>query len=173
MKSGIARENIIFTLCFCLAGDKVLMLRRAKEPKMGKWNGVGGKIEPGETPREAVARETVEETGLDLDDATVTYGGVLSWEGTINQKHDHAGGHVYIARFDEKVAWGDRRATREGLLAWQPITWACDEANAEVVHNIPHFLPPMLSSPPIHCHCTYRDGEPAGLTIEPMTTQIL
>ncbi len=54
MKAGITEERILFTLCFCLAGDKVLMLQRAKEPNLGKWNGVGGKIEPGETPRESV-----------------------------------------------------------------------------------------------------------------------
>jgi len=30
----------------------------------GKWNGLGGKIEPGETPEECVIREVQEESGL-------------------------------------------------------------------------------------------------------------
>ncbi len=89
----------------------------------------------------------MEEAGLDLGRAAVTYGGVISWEGTINPRHDHTGGHVYVARFDENTAWSNQRVTREGVLAWRLVAWVCDEANVEVVHNIPYFLPRMLSSP--------------------------
>jgi len=32
----------------------------------GKLNGIGGKIEPGETPKEAILREVHEESGVDL-----------------------------------------------------------------------------------------------------------
>ncbi|MCQ2776638.1 MAG: 8-oxo-dGTP diphosphatase [Bacilli bacterium] len=35
----------------------------------GKWIGVGGKIEPNETPLEGIIRELKEETGLDLKSA--------------------------------------------------------------------------------------------------------
>lgn len=42
-----------YTLCFLLNESEVLMLFRAKEPNKGKWNGVGGKIEFNETPKES------------------------------------------------------------------------------------------------------------------------
>ncbi len=48
-----------------------LMLYRNKkkdDPNKGKWIGVGGKIEPGETPDECMLREVREETGLELTD---------------------------------------------------------------------------------------------------------
>lgn len=32
----------------------------------GKWNGIGGKIEVGESPEEAMSRECLEETGLEI-----------------------------------------------------------------------------------------------------------
>lgn len=43
----------------------VLLIRKAKpEWQKGKFNGVGGKIEPGEKAVEAMAREFTEETGI-------------------------------------------------------------------------------------------------------------
>ena len=55
------------TLCYILKDDKTLLINFTK-PGMsyGKWNGVGGKIDPGETPEEAVVREVKEETGLTI-----------------------------------------------------------------------------------------------------------
>jgi 8-oxo-dGTP diphosphatase len=44
------------------------MLNREKSPLLGLWNGVGGKIEQGETAKVSVLREIEEETELILDD---------------------------------------------------------------------------------------------------------
>lgn len=45
--------------------DSVLLIHK-RRPKWqaGKWNAVGGKIEPGESPGKAMVREFFEETGL-------------------------------------------------------------------------------------------------------------
>jgi 8-oxo-dGTP diphosphatase len=50
------------------AGEHLLMLR-AKEPNLGVWSPIGGKLETGsgESPYECAARETREETGLEAD----------------------------------------------------------------------------------------------------------
>lgn len=45
----------------------VLIEKQRPEWQKGRLNGVGGKIEPGETPEEAVRREFREETGADID----------------------------------------------------------------------------------------------------------
>ncbi len=45
------------TLCFIKRNEEILMLNREYDPVKGLWNGVGGKIEKGETPLENAIRE--------------------------------------------------------------------------------------------------------------------
>lgn len=48
-------------------GDSVLLINKNKPAnQQGKLNGVGGHIEPGEVPLQAMMRECAEETGLQL-----------------------------------------------------------------------------------------------------------
>jgi ADP-ribose pyrophosphatase YjhB (NUDIX family) len=47
-------------------GGRILMALRGKPPLMGQWSLPGGLVEPGETLEEAVRREVLEETGLDV-----------------------------------------------------------------------------------------------------------
>ena len=58
------------TLCYIEneSGDYLMLHRTKKENDLneGKWIGVGGKFEPGETPEECLLREVYEETGLTL-----------------------------------------------------------------------------------------------------------
>ena len=55
------------SLCYIEQGGRYLMLHRTKkkqDPNAGKWIGVGGKFEDGESPEECARREVEEETGL-------------------------------------------------------------------------------------------------------------
>ena len=57
------------TLCYIEQEGKYLMLHRVKKHhdiNAGKWIGVGGHVENGETPEECLLREVKEETGLML-----------------------------------------------------------------------------------------------------------
>lgn len=57
------------TLCYIEKEGKYLMLHRVKKRhdiNAGKWIGVGGHVENGETPEECLLREVKEETGLTL-----------------------------------------------------------------------------------------------------------
>jgi len=47
-------------------GAQVLLVRRGREPALGKWSLPGGLVELGETLETAVCREVLEETGLDV-----------------------------------------------------------------------------------------------------------
>ena len=65
----MAGKRIDSTLCYIEKDNCYLMLYRNKkknDPAEGKWVGVGGKFEPGETAEQCLLREVKEETDLTL-----------------------------------------------------------------------------------------------------------
>lgn len=52
------------TLLFLVSNNKILLAMKKRGFGEGKLNGVGGKIEPGESPREACIRESQEEISV-------------------------------------------------------------------------------------------------------------
>jgi len=48
-------------------GDRVLLIKRARQPSQGLWSVPGGAIELGETIRDAVMRELREECGIEIE----------------------------------------------------------------------------------------------------------
>ena len=50
-----------------MRGEEVLLVQRGREPNYGQWSFPGGAVERGETSRECAARETREETGLEVE----------------------------------------------------------------------------------------------------------
>lgn len=52
------------TLCFLLKENEILLAMKKRGFGVGKWNGVGGKVQENETPMQAAIRETEEEIGV-------------------------------------------------------------------------------------------------------------
>ncbi len=62
------------TLGYVKRDGQTLMLHRVKKKEdmhMGKWNGLGGKLIPGETPEECIIREVKEESGLTVQNPSL------------------------------------------------------------------------------------------------------
>ena len=59
--------------------DEVLLGRKKKGLGLGKYVAPGGKVEPGEGIREAMAREVLEEVGLAVEVADLSARGVLTY----------------------------------------------------------------------------------------------
>jgi len=137
-----------FTLCFLLYQDQLLMLHRNFPPNQSLWNGVGGHIDPGETPKQAVIREVKEETGYDVEEPE--FSGLLTWDG-----FEIPPGAIAI--FTAEVPHPNFITNHEGTLAWKDRAWAC--TSPDVVDNIHVFLPKILAGEePQHYHFSYEDG---------------
>ena len=102
----------VTTLCYLERGSQYLMLHRVKKKNdrnHDKWIGVGGGIEPGETPEECVLREVREETGLTLRE--YRYRGIVRFRTDDGMDEDM---HLFTAS-----AWtGVQSACDEGDLEW-------------------------------------------------------
>jgi 8-oxo-dGTP pyrophosphatase MutT (NUDIX family) len=64
MKTFLSGEKKIVTLCFLLREDEVLLGLKKIGFGKGKWNGIGGKVEEGETFLSGAAREIAEEINV-------------------------------------------------------------------------------------------------------------
>ena len=65
------RCNVV--MVFSPEGDSLLFCRRTRDPFCGKFNMVGGHIEPGESDEEAAYRELEEESGIGRDDIHLSH----------------------------------------------------------------------------------------------------
>lgn len=147
-----------YTLCFLTRLDSVLMLRRRRPPNQGLWNGVGGRIEPHESPLTGCLREVREETGFALRAAR--YAALVSWTG-----FEAPDGSLHV--FTAEAPAGEPTACEEGELAWKPRDWVL--SSPEVVSNIHRFGPPVFAGLPPRWHrFTYRDGAIARHDVLPM-----
>ena len=100
------------TLCYIEREDAWLLLHRVRKEhdlNRGKWIGLGGKLEPGETPEQCLLREVREEAGLTL--TRWRYRGLVTF---LSDRWPAEYMHLYTAT----EFTGRPRACDEGELQW-------------------------------------------------------
>ncbi len=103
------------TLCYIEKDGRCLMLHRTKkknDANGGKWIGVGGKCEEGESPEDCLLREVAEETGLTL--TAWKYRGLITFA---NDALPTEYMHLYTAT----DYTGSLKECSEGELVWVPL----------------------------------------------------
>jgi 8-oxo-dGTP diphosphatase len=91
------------------SGNKYLLIKRAKEPNFGLYSPVGGKIDAHESPKQAVVRETMEETGIKIENPKFC--------GTIVETSPTKYNWICFVYFSE-VDFIEPIHCKEGRLAW-------------------------------------------------------
>jgi len=120
-------------------GDKILLIKRGKEPLMGHWSLPGGSQEPGETLETCAIRELLEETGLQAD--SVSFARVRDRMG---HKEDGTLGHHYVlATFLVEAYSGEARAGDDAAdLGWFTFS---EMANLLTTPGTPQFIQEILA----------------------------
>lgn len=120
--------------------SKVLLIHKTHpEWQAGKINGIGGKIEPGETPVDCIVRETAEETGLVIPKDQWTPVGVLSsaeWEVSVF-------GAVYTGSLaqaksltGERIEWIAHAQLPKNVI--YNLRWLIPMTMDKLINNDPH-----------------------------------
>lgn len=100
------------TLCYLIKDGKYLMLYRNKKENdinAGKYIGVGGHVEEGESPVDCIIREVVEETGLTVNSLRTR--GFITF--VMGKETEHA--FLYTS---EDFAGELKASCNEGELSW-------------------------------------------------------
>ena len=114
--------------------DEVLLLFRNKKKidiNKGKYIGVGGHIEEGETPIEAAEREVKEETGFEVNN--------LEYRCHVEFHYDNFEEEMHV--FTTKEFYGEMIKCDEGDLSWQKVA---DLDEIPMWEGDKYFLKPIL-----------------------------
>jgi len=104
----------VSTECYIQHNGKTLMLYRNKKHNdmhEGRWVGIGGKVEQGESPEECIAREAFEESGLNIKNPSLR--GILSFPNFHKRGDDWLVFLFVVSEFS-----GELLDSNEGELTW-------------------------------------------------------
>lgn len=152
---------IVGTLAYVVRGNEVLMVHRNArddDQHLGKYNGLGGKLEPGEDVVACIHRELREEASIEA--TSLRLRGTISWPGFGAGGEDWLGFVFLVDAFTGTVP----DANAEGTLHWIPHEellslplWEGDR------HWLPLVFDPAVGQ--FHGVMPYTDGRPAGWSV--------
>ena len=151
-------KPIIGTLGYILSPDRtktLLVHRNARkdDQHLGKYNGLGGKMEAKEDVVSCMQREILEESGLQCEEMNLR--GTVNWTGFGPYGEDWLGFIFLITRFTGEL----KKSNNEGELDWHVV---------DKIHELPmwegdrFFLPLVFDDDPraFHGYMPYDNGSP-------------
>ena len=152
------------TLCFLLRGVphphmQVLLGHKQRGFGVGKWAGIGGRIEAGESAVAAACRETFEEVGVTVAAADMLPRGLITF------------------RFPHRPSW------TQSVHLFVATVWQGEPANSEEMHpawfapdDLPYdqmwddaryWLPQLLAGESLHLLITFSADNATVVGLEP------
>ncbi len=140
-----------YSLAFLLRGDEILLAQKKRGFGAGKLNGAGGKVEPGETIKQAMIRECQEElTITPTEFRKVAYHDFILGADTDTPWHQWA--HVYLV-----TTWeGEPTETEEMAPDWVKLN---DIPYDQMWDDDIHWLPLVLAGKLLDTTFTFDSDE--------------
>jgi 8-oxo-dGTP diphosphatase len=157
-------KPITGTLGYILTPDKkkVLLVHRnarVNDEQLGKYNGLGGKMEKNESVSDCMRREIEEEAGIKILEYKLR--GTINWTNFGKNGEDWLGFIFLITKYSGTPY----TKNEEGDLFWIPL---------EEIYNYPmwegdkHYLPLLFDNDPriFHGYMPYKSGKPLSWSFE-------
>lgn len=153
---------ILATLGYIMSpdGKETLLIHRNTrndDHHLGKYNGLGGKLEPDEDIVAGFRREIREEAGIECEEIQLR--GTISWPGFGKHGEDWFGFIYKVTRFSGTPF----TENPEGSLSWIPVEKVLD---LPLWEGDKYFLPMVFGDDlrQFHGVMPYKDGRPVGWT---------
>ncbi len=145
-------------MCFLRRGDEILLAMKKRGFGEGKWNGVGGKVQEGETVEQATVREAQEEIGVDIAETDLEKVAEIDF-----RFPDKEGWDMYVHVFFVHTWSGDPVESEEMRPQWYKISdipldqmWADDK----------HWLKDALNGKRFKAVCSFSGSGEEVATFE-------
>ncbi len=153
------QKMIPAVLVYVEVGNKVLMIHRRDRDgdiHSGKWNGLGGKMELGESALQAARRELFEESGIDLPDDRFVARGCLHFPNFKAAKCEDWMVFLFTVKGDESLLLRKFSEIDEGVASWVDKT-QINELNLWPGDRM--FLPQIFAGKNLLGTLWYEDGK--------------
>lgn len=151
---------ILATLAYVMSpdGQETLLIHRNSrddDHHLGKYNGLGGKLEPDEDIIAGLKREIREEAGIEC--VKIELRGTISWPGFGKQGEDWFGFIFKVTKFSGTPF----TENPEGTLSWVPVE---DILDLPLWEGDKYFLPLVFNhhSRQFHGVMPYNNGSPVS-----------
>lgn len=144
---ALTEVSVVYLLRTGPDGLEVLLGDKRTGLGQGKVVGVGGKLDPGETPREAAVREVLEETGVVVAASDLLEAGVIEYHFPTRPQWSLRS-TVFVAR-----RWsGEPTQTDEITPHWYPVA---DVPYARMWDDAVRWLPGVLRGGSVDARYTF------------------
>ena len=143
------------SLCLLLREGEILLARKKRGFGVGKWNGAGGKPEPGEPIERTAIRETEEEFGVTPRDLRR----VATLDFFFPQTPEYAGWDQQVCVFMGEAWDGEPTESEEMAPRWFPLDAL---PLAAMWPDDVHWLPLVLAGKKVCAHFLYASADVIG-----------
>lgn len=133
------------TILFLVRDDQILLAMKKRGFGAGRYNGVGGKVEPNESIEQAARRECQEE--IDVTPGEIDKVAEITFDEQHQGVREELRAHVFICR-----DWSGKPSESEEMA---PTWFAQSEIPYEQMWaDDPYWLPEVLAGKRLRCHFT-------------------